>query len=455
MKQDRIRILKDGVRIKGPVIYWMSRDQRAYDNWALLHAQDLAKQANVALGVVFCLVPDFLGAGIRQYKFMLRGLQETEGYLREKQIPFFVLNGTPDAELPQFVQQIGIGTLVTDFDPLRIKKEWKKKVAKHIDIPFIEVDAHNIIPCWYASPKQEFAAYTFRPKVKRMLNEFLEPFPPLKKQSIPWQAKIPPTDWEGTRKNLKVDRKVEEMDWLKPGRKAGKRVLNHFIKQKLNDYGLGRNDPNRDVQSNLSPYLHFGQISAQKVAHEVRKASIPDQNRDAFLEELIVRRELADNYCFYNENYDNFLGFPDWAKKSLDEHRKDKREYIYTFEEFECGKTHDPLWNAAQIQMVKTGKMHGYMRMYWAKKILEWTDSPEQAQKFAIALNDKYELDGRDPNGYTGIAWSIGGVHDRAWFNRPIFGKIRFMSAKGAQSKFDVKAYISKVEALGLKQTLN
>jgi deoxyribodipyrimidine photo-lyase len=448
MKQERIRILKEGKRGQGPVIYWMSRDQRSCDNWALLYAQEMALRFKAPLGVVFCLVPEFLEACIRQYGFMLKGIQETEGYLKDKQILFSLLKGLPFKTIPEFAHQHRISTLVTDFDPLRIKTEWKRKVAKQIDVPFFEVDAHNIIPCWHASPKQEFAAYTFRPKVKRMLYEFLEPFPTLKKHPIPWKTKNLITDWEDARKSLKVDRKVAEIEWIKPGEKEGKMTLKNFIKTRLSDYDKDRNDPNRDAQSDLSPYLHFGQISAQRVALEVLKDSKEDQNRDAFLEELIVRRELADNYCFYNPDYDKFQGFPDWAKKTLHEHRKDKREYNYPNEQFEEGKTQDALWNAAQIQMVKTGKMHGYMRMYWAKKILEWTESPEQAQKIAIDLNDKYELDGRDPNGYTGIAWSIGGVHDRAWFKRPIFGKIRFMSAKGASSKFDVKAYILKAETL-------
>jgi deoxyribodipyrimidine photo-lyase len=164
-----------------------------------------------------------------------------------------------------------------------------------------------------------------------------------------------------------------------------------------------------------------------------------------FLEELIVRRELADNFCLYNAEYDNPSGFPDWAKKTLNIHDKDIRPILYTLEEFEQAQTDDPLWNAAQMEMVKRGKMHGYMRMYWAKKILEWTESSTQAMEYAIYLNDRYELDGRDPNGYTGIAWSIGGVHDRAWGERPIFGKIRYMSFNGCKSKFDVKAYIRKI----------
>jgi deoxyribodipyrimidine photo-lyase len=447
MKQERRRLLKDGERKKGPVIYWMSRDQRAHDNWALLYAQELANRTDSALGVVFCLVPEFMRAGIRQYSFMIAGLQETEKNLQKKQIPFFLLEGTPDTLLRKFIQKHGISTLITDFDPLRIKIRWKKKVAQQIDIPFFEVDAHNIIPCWHASPKQEFAAYTFRPKVKRLADEFLESFPPLKRHLFPWKGKTG-AHWESAINSLSLDPKVKEIDWLKPGANAGKRLLNHFIEHKLPDYDGDRNDPNRDAQSDFSPYLHFGQVSAQRIALTLLKSAAQDRNREAFLEELIVRRELADNYCYYNPDYDNFLGFPDWAKKSLNEHRKDKRDYVYSQKQFEKGNTHDELWNAAQKQMVKTGKMHGYMRMYWAKKILEWTESPEQAQKIAIDLNDKYELDGRDPNGYTGIAWSIGGVHDRAWFNRPIFGKIRYMSAGGARSKFNVKDYILKINRL-------
>jgi deoxyribodipyrimidine photo-lyase len=448
MKQERIRMLKNGERKNGPVLYWMSRDQRAQDNWALHYAQEMSLRSKVPLGVVFCLVPEFLEACIRQYGFMLKGLQETEEYLKEKKISFLLLEGLPFNTLPKFAHEHKISALVTDFDPLRIKTEWKRKVAKQIDVPFFEVDAHNIIPCWHASPKQEFAAYTFRPKIKRILDDFLEPFPRLKKHSIPWKAKHAATNWAVVLKSLKVNREVEEIEWIKPGEKEGKKILKYFVKNKLSNYEKSKNDPNKDAPSDLSPYLHFGQISAQRIALEVLKAGPQDQNRDAFLEELIIRRELADNYCYYNVDYDNFQGFPDWAKKTLNEHRKDKREHMYTYEQFEKGETHDALWNAAQKQMVKAGKMHGYMRMYWAKKILEWTDSPKQAQKIAIDLNDKYSLDGRDPNGYTGIAWSIGGVHDRAWFNRPIFGKIRFMSAKGAQSKFDVKSYIMKMERL-------
>ena len=201
-------------------------------------------------------------------------------------------------------------------------------------------------------------------------------------------------------------------------------------------------------QSDLSPYLHFGQIAPQRVAWEIQQSDAPREAKQAFLEELIVRRELSDNFCWYNPDYDKFSGFPEWARKTLDQHRLDQRDFLYSLEEFEPGRTHDALWNAAQLEMVSRGKMHGYMRMYWAKKILEWTNSPEEALEIAIYLNDRYELDGRDPNGYVGVAWSIGGVHDRAWAERPVFGKIRYMSLAGCKRKFKVDEYIAKVGEL-------
>jgi deoxyribodipyrimidine photo-lyase len=336
---------------------------------------------------------------------------------------------------------------VKDFDPLRIKCQWTEEVIKKIRIPLFEVDAHNIIPCWIASPKQEFAAYTIRPKIKRALPDFLDEFPELKKHPVSWQGKITKTDWSGIQKTLRVDN-IPEVDWIRPGEKQALLMLKTFLGKKLPSYTVKRNDPAFDGQSNLSTYLHFGQLSAQRVALDVENALADKASRDAFLEELIVRRELSDNFCFYNKDYDNFNGFPAWAKKTLNEHRRDKRIFLYTTEQFEHAQTHDELWNAAQMEMVKRGKMHGYMRMYWAKKILEWTESPEKAMEIAVYLNDRYELDGRDPNGYTGIAWSIGGVHDRAWNERPIFGKIRYMSYNGCKSKFDVKKYIQSINSL-------
>lgn len=447
----RARILKEGAFARGPVVYWMSRDQRVNDNWALLFAQDIALRNKRPLVVVFCLVPEFLHATIRQYGFMLEGLQELESTLDKKNIRFILEAGAPGDVIPRFINKTEAACLISDFDPLRIKKTWKEKVTKVISVPFYEVDAHNIVPCWLASPKQEYAAYTFRPKISRLLPEFLEVLPPIRKHPFPYKDKIIHIGWKKTLSLLTTDTSVAEVNWLKPGEKAAQKVLRSFITNKLKVYDRTRNDPVKDAQSNLSPFLHFGHISAQRIALEVKASNVSQTDKDAFLEELILRRELSDNYCFYNERYDSVEGFPDWARRSLDKHRGDSREYIYTHDQFENAETHDMLWNAAQREMMVRGKMHGYMRMYWAKKILEWSASPETALETAIYLNDRYELDGRDPSGYTGIAWSIGGVHDRAWNERRVFGKIRYMSFHGSKGKFDVNKYIDRFKSYGEK----
>ena len=429
----------------GPVVYWMSRDQRAADNWALLHAQQQAVSKKRPLVVVFCLAPAFLSATLRQYGFMLRGLQSTFRELEQQNIACHLLTGQPHEVLAGWLTQQGASLLVTDFDPLRIKREWKEKLLARISIECHEVDAHNIVPCWVASPKLEFAAYTLRPKLKKLLPQFLEEFPSLARHPYPERiAASPGPAVERLLAGLDLDRRVAEVDWLQPGGQAALSRLDSFLQDGLDDYGLHSNDPTLDRQSRLSPYLHFGQLSAQRTALAVLRRSAASPQTEAFLEELIVRRELADNFCYYNPDYDNPAGFPAWAQQTLAEHLDDPRPYLYSPTAFEQAATHDPIWNAAQRQMVTTGKMHGYMRMYWAKKILEWSQSPRQAMQTAICLNDRYELDGRDPNGYAGIAWSIGGVHDRAWSERAVFGKIRFMNDKGLRRKFAIDRYCEK-----------
>jgi len=443
MNLKRVIQQKDVQYGNGPVIYWMQRDQRVNNNWALIYAIEKARELKQQAAVAFCLVPNFLEATIRQYGFMLKGLEEVEKSLAKFNIPFYLLIGEPGIEIPKFVKRINASALISDFNPLRVVRNWKKKVIEKIDIPFFTVDTHNIVPVWEASDKQEFGAYTIRPKIKKQLDEFLDEFPRLIKQKS-HNLKTEKVDWNKALKSLKINFDVKEVEWIKPGESNALKTLNSFFEERLTDYNEKRNDPNENVSSNLSPYLHFGQISSQRIALETYKRKHNAEVKDAFLEELIVRRELSDNFCLYNKNYDSFDGFPEWAKKTLNEHRKDKREFTYNLEQFENAETHDELWNAAQIEMVSIGKMHGYMRMYWAKKILEWTETPEEALEYAIYLNDKYELDGRDPNGYTGCAWSIGGVHDRAWTERPVFGKIRYMNYNGCKRKFDVKKYIKK-----------
>jgi deoxyribodipyrimidine photo-lyase len=437
----RIRILQAGKEKIGPVVYWMQRDQRAHDNWALIYAQRKAIENKTSLYVVFNLVPNFLEATIRQYGFMLKGLQEVEAELYKYNIPFFLATGVAEIEIPKFLESISASLLVADFNPLKISRRWKKSVAEKLDIPFHEVDAHNIVPFHQVSEKQEFAAYTIRPKIQKLLPEFLDEFPTLQKMKT--TINTIKADWKAIYNSLNVNRDVKEIDWLIAGETAAHNILQEFISNKFSNYAKNRNFPTHDAQSNQSPYFHFGQIAPQRVALAIQPLTENEKSHKAFLEEMIIRRELSDNFCYYNKNYDSFEGFHNWAKESLNKHRKDKRDFIYNLEEFELANTHDNLWNAAQLEMVTKGKMHGYMRMYWAKKILEWSQSPEEAMRIAVYLNDKYELDGRDPNGYTGISWSIGGVHDRAWFERPVYGKIRYMNANGCAKKFDVKKYIS------------
>jgi deoxyribodipyrimidine photo-lyase len=426
----RLRILKEAKSNPGPVIYWMNRDQRVDDNWALLDAQAKAIELKQPLVVVFCLSKKMNtisnSKNNNQFLFMKQGLLVVRERLNKLNIPFIVSNDEADIELPKIIKEIKASHLFVDFNPLREVQAMVNSVKTKINITMFEVDAHNVIPAFYVTNKQEWGAYTLRPKVHKLLDKYLTEFPAVIKQAK-------------TNLNIKSDDKEllgEESKVVDYASQA----LNEFVEKRLKNYDQ-RNDPNADATSRLSAFLHFGQLSAQRIALAAKQTKLASES---FLEELIVRKELADNYVLYNPNYDNFEGLPDWAKKTLNKHLEDPRDYIYSLKQFEEGKTHDPIWNAAQLQMVKSGYMHGYVRMYWAKKILEWSKTPQEAIKTAIYLNDKYELDGQDPNGYVGVMWAIGGVHDRPWQERKIFGMVRFMNDKGMKRKFDVDAYIKK-----------
>ncbi|MCF8346481.1 MAG: deoxyribodipyrimidine photo-lyase [Bacteroidales bacterium] len=443
IRKERIHDLTPARELNGNVVYWMGREQRVCDNPGLLYAQQIAAELQSRFAVVFTLTTDFLGATLRQYDFMVRGLHKVALGLKGKNIPFYLLQGDPPAVLNAFLDEHGARTVVVDFDPLRIRRAWQSKVAENPRIKMVEVDGHNIVPARFVSDKVEYGAYTLRPKIHRLAGTFLEELPLLKSQ--PHRQEMPDVfSPEDILRTAAPDRSVKPVTWLQPGEKAALAVMHDFIDNRLASYDSQRNDPNVKGGSDLSPYLHFGQISSLRIVMEVMRKHPDDAGRKAFLEELIVRKELSDNFCHYHTDYDNPGGFHPWAQKTHREHAGDDREYLYALREFENGETADPLWNAAQLEMVSRGKMHGYMRMYWAKKILEWTENVSRAMEVAIYLNDKYQLDGRDPNGYAGIAWSIGGVHDRAWTERPVFGKIRYMNYNGCKRKFDVKEYIRK-----------
>jgi len=429
------------------VVYWMQRAQRALDNPAL----EVAVRAANALGkpcvVFFAPVPFYPHANLRHYRFLNQGIPAIADGLKNRAIGF-VLRRFPDHHLLKFCDEVRPALVVGDENPMREPEHWRAKVAEQLHVPFWTVDADVIVPSKLLM-KEQYGAYTVRPVIRRLLPEFLQPVGNTRAKvewTPPRGLKSLPTDVDITQ-GWKLDRLVPPVSNIVGGTDQALKRLKSFIRNDLANYPLDRNKPERDGTSRLSAYLHFGHIGPHTVALAVQKANAPTAAKEAYLEQLIVRRELAINFVRFNPDYDNFESGTPWAHKSLAEHASDPRK-IYSERQLEDAQTHDPLWNAAQLQMVKTGFMHNYMRMYWAKKILEWSKTPARAFQMAVYLNDKYELDGRDPNGYAGIAWAIVGKHDRPWFERPIFGKIRYMSFNSTSKKFDSKSYIRQVEAI-------
>ena len=354
------------------------------------------------------------------------------------------------------VRELEVAAVISDEGELRVPRSWRLALKDILDVPFVCVDADVVVPRKYF-PKEEWAARTLRPKIQRLLPIYLQPIIDLEPTH---RLSRPPCD-PGQTDNplsyldtLQIERSVPPSTQFHGGQDEGKLRIQRFIDERLAGYGERRNHPEVAGTSELSAYLHFGQISIQQMAWEIEQYVPPttgsaridiDGGRAAYLEELIVRRELAINFATHNPHYDALVGCPNWARETLSKHANDPREWIYTRDELEQARTHDELWNACQREMVISGRMHGYMRMYWAKKILEWTATPDEAFEDCVHLNDKYELDGRDANGYTGIAWAIGGKHDRPWGpERPIFGLVRYMALSGMQRKMDTRAYIYK-----------
>ena len=511
------------------VLYVMSRDQRVQDNHALICAQKHAMAKNLPLAVVFCLQSKLGVRSKEHYQFMLDGLKEVETDLAKLNIPFMMLVGDAYERLTGMFHHVQPVAIYFDFNPLKGPKNLLQKLCEVSPCNVYVADTHNAVPLWVTSDKSEVGARTIRIKIHKKLEEYLdEPEKPIKH----------PVNWPGVVKSIDDLKEMiaEVLNGInssginvdfQSGEHHALKLLDAFIKNDLLSYAKNRNDPSLDSQSGLSPYLHFGQISSLRVALNLRETALkmgddlhllssskmpqPEdttnrtlQGINALIEELIVRKELSDNFCYYNENYDSIKSAPGWAIKSLETHRDDPREFLYSLRELEQAKTHDPAWNSAQKQMVETGKMHGYMRMYWAKKVLEWSPSrpdvsgildsflPENdmdskgrtatrsfsdketanntqlisplnaditrssipnleslyGAEWAIEvlkyLNDHYSIDGGDPNGYAGIMWSVAGVHDRPWNEREIFGVIRYMNYGGLKRKFDIGSYINQ-----------
>lgn len=437
------------------VVYWMQRAQRGVDNPALDVAINAANELRQPLAVFFGLHPKYPNANLRHYHFLVAGLRETKERI-ERRGAAFIFRPYPDHDLIKFCREVKAALVIGDENPMREPEGWRQSAVQKLKAPFWTVDADVIVPTKFFA-KEEYAARTLRPKLHHLLPSFLQPLdnPRLivkwKEDELPRSV---PLNEAAVLAALPLDRSTQPVSNCRGGTKAGLQALKRFVNERLASYDTARNLPHLPGTSELSAYLHFGQLGPHTVALAVHKATAPAAAKEAYLEELIVRRELAINFIARNPHYDELAGCHEWARKTLAEHARDEREHLYTEAQFEHATTHDPLWNAAQMEMVITGRMHGYLRMYWAKKLLEWTRTPEEAFAIAVRLNDRYELDGRDPNGYTGIAWAIGGKHDRPWGPvRPVFGLIRYMTASGCARKFDVKAYIARVEMLAGSKT--
>lgn len=428
------------------VLYWMQAAQRAEYNHALEYAIDLGNDLGKPIIVAFGLMADFPQANARHYYFMLEGLRRTQQDLRKRGVQMVVRAQPPTACILDLAGEAC--SVVVDAGHLRIQRQWRAEVGQAVGCNLEEVETNLIVPVEEAADKENFSAGTFRSRIHRKLDAYMVELKPRKIGRDSLGLRLDGLDLDDTDRivtNLQVDRSVRRVNGFHGGTEEAKRRLSDFLANRLDAYPTQRNDPSVDAQSNLSPYLHFGQISPLQVALQAKRAS--GEGKDAFLEELIVRRELSHNFVRYNPRYDSLDCLPPWAMRTLNFHGRDKREHIYSLEQFEAARTHDPYWNAAQREMMLTGKMHGYMRMYWGKKILEWAKTPREAFRIALHLNDRYELDGRDPNGFAGVAWCFG-KHDRAWAERPVFGKVRYMNASGLRRKFDPDAYVERIERL-------
>lgn len=427
------------------VLYWAQTNRRVGWNHALLYAAQLANRAGLPVLVYEELTCTYPYASDRLHTFALEGVPDTEARLRKLGIGYqFYLSrkrSDPDDVLDRLSRDAA--AVVTDDYPIF--------EASKLSVAHYAVDSGCIVPMSQLD-KREYAAYTIRPKIRKLLPRYLKPVPAIRVR-LKFNLPLPRFHTEVTAGNIaelvascEIDHCVRTVPGIQGGAKAAERRLKIFLRKNLRRYSTCHNEPSAHATSSLSPYLHFGHLSSLQVALAVEDyASKHKLMADEFLEELIVRRELAFNFARFSDNVESLENLPRWAHATLRKHARDKRDPVYAPDQFERALTHDPLWNAAQKELLLRGKIHGYYRMYWGKKIIEWSKSPEEALRTMIYLNDRYALDGRDPNGYTNILWCFG-LHDRPWIERPIFGQVRYMSYQGMRRKTDVDSYIRDIE---------
>lgn len=432
------------------VLYWMQQSQREAHNPSLEYAIRRGNELGRPVLCGFGLCADYPDANLRHFTFMLEGLKETAAALARRGIKLVGRVGSPPQVIAELARDAAL--VVCDRGYLRHQRSWRDELAGSCDVTVVEVEGDVVVPVETASDKQEWAARTIRGKINRHRDDFVRALRRNRpeKSSLPLHvsSEIDFGSPSAVLDDLDVDRSVAATSRFGAGTQAARRALARFLRHDLDGYADARNDPAKPQASRLSPYLHFGQISPVEITLKTGRAgSGTADDKEAFLEELIVRRELAVNFVYYCADYDKYRCLPDWALRTLEEHRDDARPATYTRQQLEDAETHDAYWNAAMQEMLKTGYMHNYMRMYWGKKVIEWTNTPEYAYSTILYLNNKYFLDGRDPNSYAGVAWLFG-LHDRAWAERDVFGKVRYMSASGLESKFDIDAYVQWVDSI-------
>ena len=451
VREERIRHLNDGqVREGGDyVLYWMQEAQRAEHNHALEYAAQEANELGQRLLVAFGLTAGYPEANLRHYAFLVEGLRDVEQALKARGIKFVVREGSPDDVALDLGKDAAL--IVCDMGYLRPQRQWRARVAGEAGRLVTQVETEVVVPVELASNKREHAARTLRPKINEYLDDFLVGLKSTKveKQSLNMGVKgLDLSNVEKVLDGLNLDTSVAPVSHLyRGGTGEAKRIFKDFLKNRFGAYDEHRNQPQTDDVSHMSKYLHYGHVSPIYLVLEARKAQVPKKDLDSFTEEVVVRRELSMNFCHFTPDYDSFSCLPDWARKTLKEHKDDEREYSYTTKQLESARTHDPYWNAAMREMAHTGYMHNHMRMYWGKKILEWTATPEHAYKTTLYLNNKYFVDGRDPNSSANVAWVFGN-HDRGWTERDVLGKVRYMSSGGLERKTKPREYVEKVDKL-------
>jgi deoxyribodipyrimidine photo-lyase len=446
IEPERIQVLNDNdIRPGSYVLYWMQQSQRAVYNHALEYAVGAANDLHLPVRVVFGLMDNYPDANLRHYTFMLEGLQDVRRDLTKRGIAFAVYHGNPDDVALACADDAAL--IVCDRGYLRHQRAWRTRVAGNVHCRFIQVESDVIVPVETASGKAEYAARTIRPRLLKQFSHFLalpSPVEPQVAMYDPDDKGLSLDSVSDVCTSLQLDANVPPVnDIFTGGTSHAEKIFSDFLVHSFDSYARNRNQPQTDDVSYMAMYLHFGQVSPVWLAREALKHA-PSENADVFIEQLLVRRELAVNFVYYTDNYDSYDILPSWARTTLETHAVDQRKYMYTPEQLENAEIHDPYWNAAMREMKYTGYMHNYMRMYWGKKILEWIPSPPVAFDLLLKLNNKYFLDGRDPNSYAGVAW-VFGQHDRAWPQKPVFGKVRSMKATGLERKCDINAYVDKV----------